>query len=411
MDNKVMNHLKRNVKLDYISTFITNLNMQSSIWVLYLAYCGLSLAQIGLVEGIYHATSILFEIPSGALADLLGRKRCMILSRICIAISCMIMLFAKGFWFFALSFVIQALGNNLNSGSEEALIYDSMKYTGQEDQYINVYGKINFIIEVSQGIATVTGGILAEFSYYWCYSACLIIAALALIPVAFMAEVPLSISSDNDCTKNSYSHSALCSQESIRQMVTFHFKTCFQILKSDIRILKIITYYSTVFASETLLFFYSQQYYFEMGYNKIQISLILLIAGVLSCAGAVASEKLFRRFGEKTAFIGTLAIAIAFVGYGFQNIFLSITVFCIAGFFNSVLYPVQSELLNRLIPSKQRATLISVNSMFFSIAMILLFPLAGMLADKCGLTAVFVGIGVVLLIFTICWNFRGNCKE
>lgn len=411
MDNKVMNHLKRNVKLDYISTFITNLNMQSSIWVLYLAYCGLSLAQIGLVEGIYHATSILFEIPSGALADLLGRKRCMILSRICIAISCMIMLFAKGFWFFALSFVIQALGNNLNSGSEEALIYDSMKYTGQEDQYINVYGKINFIIEVSQGIATVAGGILAEFSYFWCYGACLIIAALAMVPVAFMAEVPLSISSDNDCTKNSYSHSALCSQESIRQMVTFHFKTCFQILKSDIRILKIITYYSTVFASETLLFFYSQQYYFEMGYNKIQISLILLIAGVLSCAGAVASEKLFRRFGEKTAFIGTLAIAIAFVGYGFQNIFLSITVFCIAGFFNSVLYPVQSELLNRLIPSKQRATLISVNSMFFSIAMILLFPLAGMLADKCGLTAVFVGIGVVLLIFTICWNFRGNCKE
>lgn len=410
MDNKVTNHLKRNVKLDYISTFITNLNMQSSIWVLYLAYCGLSLAQIGLVEGIYHATSILFEIPSGALADLLGRKRCMILSRICIAISCMIMLFAKGFWFFALSFVIQALGNNLNSGSEEALIYDSMKYTGQEDQYINVYGKINFILEVSQGIATVAGGILAEISYFWCYGACLIIAALALIPVAFMAEVPLLISCNSEHPKNLYSQtdppSAHQIQKSIRQIVVFHFKTCFQILKSDIRILKIITYYSAVFAAETLLFFYSQQYYFEMGYNKIQISFILLIAGVLSCAGAVASEKLFRKFGEKIAFIGTLAIAMAFVGYGIQNIFLSITVFCIAGFFNSVLYPVQSELLNRLIPSKQRATLISVNSMFFSIAMILLFPLAGMLADKWGLTAVFVGIGVVLLIFAICWNFR-----
>lgn len=415
MDNKVTNHLKRNVRLDYISTFITNLNMQSSIWVLYLAYCGLNLAQIGLVEGIYHATSILFEIPSGALADLLGRKRCMILSRICIAISCMIMLFAKGFWFFALSFVIQALGNNLNSGSEEALIYDSMKYTGQEDQYIHVYGKINFIIEVSQGIATVAGGILAEFSYFWCYGACLIIAALALIPVAFMAEVPLVISCTSEHPKNPNSQTDSPStrqvQKTIKQVVVSHFKTCFQILKSDIRILKIITYYSAVFAAETLLFFYSQQYYFEMGYNKIQISFILLIAGILSCAGAVASEKLFRKFGEKIALIGTLAIAMAFVGYGFQNIFLSIAVFCIAGFFNSVLYPVQSELLNRLIPSKQRATLISVNSMFFSIAMILLFPLAGMLADKWGLTAVFAGAGVVLLIFTICWNFLDNSKK
>ena len=119
--------LKRNINLDYLSTFITNLNMQGSVWVLYLAYCGLSLAEIGLLEGIYHATSIICEIPSGAVADLLGRKRSMILSRICIAVSCMLMLFSRNFGLFAMSFIIQALGNNFNSGSEEALVYDSMK--------------------------------------------------------------------------------------------------------------------------------------------------------------------------------------------------------------------------------------------------------------------------------------------
>ena len=65
MDIKLYNKLKRNIVLDYINTFITNLNMQSSVWVLYLAYCGLSIAETGIVEGIYHATSIIFEIPSG----------------------------------------------------------------------------------------------------------------------------------------------------------------------------------------------------------------------------------------------------------------------------------------------------------------------------------------------------------
>lgn len=68
---QITDRLNRNIVLDYINTFVTNLNMQSSIWVLYLAYCGLNLAQIGLVEGIYHATSIVFEIPSGAVADLI----------------------------------------------------------------------------------------------------------------------------------------------------------------------------------------------------------------------------------------------------------------------------------------------------------------------------------------------------
>ena len=414
MNHKIEKKLTRNIKLDYISTFITNLNMQSSIWVLYLAYRGLNLAQIGIVEGIYHATSILFEIPSGALADLLGRKRCMILSRICIAVSCMIMLFARGFWFFALSFIIQALGNNLNSGSEEALVYDSMKYTGQEDQYINVYGKINFIIEVSQGISTVAGGILAEFSYFWCYLACLAIAVLALVPVVFMAEVPFNTFHSSGCNGNqkdqAYTPPAHCPPKSITRIVTLHFQTCFQILKSDIRILRIIIYYSTVFAAETLLFFYSQQYYFELGYNKIQISFILLLSGILSCAGAVMSERIFRKFGEKISFIAALAIAMAFIGYRFQNIILSITVFCIAGFFNSVLYPVQSELLNSLIPSEQRATLISVNSMFFSIAMILLFPLAGMLADFWGLTVIFTGTGLTLLMFTVFWHYAETNK-
>lgn len=57
--------------------------------------------------------------------------------------------------------------------------------------------------------------------------------------------------------------------------------------------------------------------------------------------------------------------------------------------------------LKRNIPSKQRATLISVNSMSFSIAMIVMFPLAGVLADHWGLTAVLVGVGVVILIFAI----------
>lgn len=66
--------LKKTIPLDYIYTFILNLNMANSIWVLYLAYCGMSLMQIGLLEGVYHATGILFEIPSGAIADLLGRN-------------------------------------------------------------------------------------------------------------------------------------------------------------------------------------------------------------------------------------------------------------------------------------------------------------------------------------------------
>lgn len=395
MDKKI----RRNINLDYISTFITNLNMQSSIWVLYLAYCGMNLMQIGLLEGIYHATSIVCEIPSGALADLVGRKKSMMLGRICVTISCIIMLFTRNFWWFAISFLLQALGNNFNSGSEEALVYDSMICLGEEEDYIRINGRINTVIEVSQAIATVAGGVLAEYSYFVCYAACTVISLLAFVPVVFMKEPPVL----KDGEKEEHLTAG--------RLVALHFQTSFGILASDLRILKIVTYFSVVFAAHTLLFFYSQQYYSDMGYNKIQISIIMLFAGLASCLGAILSEKLYRRFEKKISVFSAAVIALTLVFYSIGNPVLSIGMFIGANFFNSVLYPIESESLNRIIPSEQRATLISVNSMFFSIVMIVTFPVVGALADVWSLAPILGVFGALLLFFVFVWDVKISRKN
>lgn len=392
MELTLQKKLKRNIGLDYISIFIERLNMQSSIWVLYLAYCGMNLGQIGILEGIYHLTSMIFEIPSGAIADLVGRKKSIILSRICIAISCFIMLFFKSFWMFALSFAIQAIGNNFISGSEEALIYDSLKAVNEEDRFIGISGKDNVIIEVSQGIATVLGGILAEYSYFFCYAACLIISLLAFLPVLFMTEAPFD--------------KAASTEGNIITRLINHFKTSFQILKDDKRILILVVFYSVVFTAHTLLFFYSQQYFYDLGHNKITISIFMLVFSVLSCLGAFFSEKLFTRFGKKLSVVSSLLIGLFIILYVFNNTWISVAALSLSGFFVSMLYPIESASLNSLIASEQRATLISVNSMFFSIGMIILFPIAGFIADKIGLNYMFVGIGIILIVFTILWKNR-----
>ena len=402
MNEKQNLRLKRNVGLDYVHTFLSNMNMQSSIWVLYLAYCGMHLAQIGLLEGIYHATSIVCEIPSGAAADLLGRKLCMILSNICIAVSCVIMLFSKSFGCFAVSFVVQALGNNLNSGSEEALVYDSMKCLGQEEHYMGVYGRLNVLIEVAQGLATVAGGALAEFSYFWCYAACVVIAVLALLPVLWMAE-PTQCGEAADTAGEGVEDAAegTPAQRTIRETVKHHFAVSACILQKDVRIGKIIGFYSVVFAAHTLLFFYSQQYFADLGYNKVQISVIMLLVGGASCLGALVSEKMYRWFGKKCLIPETVIIAGAILCYGAGKAGVAIAALMCAGFANAALYPIQSDSLNALIPSEQRATLISVDSMCFSIVMIVLFPLAGALADRWGLKTVLLLLGVILLLFLL----------
>ncbi|MGN0166523.1 MAG: MFS transporter [Acetatifactor sp.] len=388
-ENEKLNYkLHRNIGLDYLHTLISNLNMQSSIWVLYLAYMGMNLMQIGLLEGIYHAASIVCEIPSGAMADLLGRRRSMLISRVLLALSCIIMLFGRNFGWFALSFILQSIGNSFNSGSEEALVYDSMKCLGREQEYMKVNGRMNVIIEVAQALATVAGGILAEYSYFWCYAACTVVALLALAPILLMTEPPIR---GEEASKPPLSPA---------QTLVQHFRISGAIMKADRRILNVVAYYSAIFAAQTLMFYYSQQYFADLGLNKIEISLIMLAVGVVSCAGALSGSWLFDKMGTKLSRFGAFSIAVCIACYVLESLPVAILVFLIANFFNSALYPVQSDSLNRLVPSKQRATLLSVNSMFFSLAMILAFPLVGALADRLGLPVVFAGLGILLMAAT-----------
>lgn len=389
--------LLRNIRLDYIYTFLRNLDMSSSIWVLYLAFRGMTLGQVGILEGIYHVTSMLFEIPSGAAADLLGRKRTILAGRACGALCCIIMLFSRSFSGFALGFIIQALGNNLNSGSEEALLYDSMKAIGREKDYLGVNCRINLCIEISQAIATVAGGILAEYSYVWCYGACAVIAVAGLLPVLAMTEPPMEECMEEDSEEDLSVRNASAGRHSASDGNLFirHFRLSFQILRENKLIRNIVLYYSALFTMNSLLYFYSQQYFYDLGWNKIQISIVMLFAGAAGCLGAVCSEKLYEKTGKGIVLVAAVVIALSMTVYGLRNPFAAVSALLASSFFNSVLYPVQSISLNRLLPSAQRATLISVNSMAFSVGMALLFPAVGALADISGLETVIAGLGLL----------------
>lgn len=399
IEHKKLNKLNKNIKLDYLFTFIRNLDMSSSIWVLYLAYRGMSLLEIGILEGVYHITGMLFEIPSGAVADLLGRKKTIVAGRLCMTLSCLCMLFADGFWGFALSFFLQALSSNLNSGSEEALLYDSMKLCGREEEYLKVSGRMNMLVEISQAISVVAGGILAEYSYVWCYVACIVIALLGAVAALFFTEASVMKGEkgmeDDALTEVDKSEKK---REGWGRRLMTHFSISLNILRANRRICNLVIYYSIIFAAYTLLFFYSQQYFSDMGLNKVHISLIMLVAGAFSCLGAAGSEKLYQRLGNKLVTICAVIITVGIGVFGFRHLAVAIVAMVFASFCNSLLYPIQSISLNRLIPSKQRATLISVNSMAFSVGMVVLFPAVGALADYFGLPMVFGVFGILLTV-------------
>lgn len=391
------NKFSKNVILDYIFSFLHNFGVSQAIWVLFMVYRGQSLIGVGIAEGIFHVTSLLCEVPSGAVADLFGRKKVLIAGRMLSALSSVCMLCAHSLPAFCGAFVLSALSYNLLSGTEDALVYDSMKADGNEAGYINVSARLNIIIEIAQGIGTFAGGVLSDRSFVLCYLVDIGVVALSLLPLIFMAEPPAS--SENE------SHERISFAE--------HFRTVFQILRENPAVIRIILYYPVVTAFDAVLYFYGQQYFADFGLRRIEISMIMVTGSACSCLAALCCTRILAHFKEKTKYIISVIMGLCIAACAIDNMWSAIIFFILANTVNALIYPIESSSLNALIPSAQRATIISVDSMCYSVAMIVFFPLCGFIATRTDLHLTFALLGIVLLSMMVLLlsKKKGSARE
>jgi len=173
--------LKRNVYKNYVYTLLQNIDLTRGIWMIYLASKGMSLTQLGLLETIFHMTSFTMEVPTGAIADIFGRKISRILGRIFSLISVVLLLAANSFLWFAISFVFTAISYNLESGAGDALIYDSLKEIGEEEAYMKVSGRKELFYQIAGTISFFIGGYLATKSYNIAFIITIIIGILTVL--------------------------------------------------------------------------------------------------------------------------------------------------------------------------------------------------------------------------------------
>lgn len=377
-----MNKISKNIKNEYLYRFLSSFDITSAIWVLYLGYKGMNLAEIGLIEGIFHVTGFLSEIPTGALADLFGRRKIMIIGRLTSLISAIIMLFSNSFLGFAIGFILSAWGYNLNSGSEEALVYDSLKVLKREEEYLKINGKINLIIEVSQGLAVFIGGLLSEINFSISYITAIIIGIFSLIVSFKFTEVDIREPHEERIT------------------VINHFKTSINIVRENKMLLNILIFFPTIYTFSAIIYFYGQKFLSDGGYSRVNISIIFLVNGILSSIGAILSSRVYEKFKSIVWISISMIISILILFMGNVTKSLSLLIFLLIGFLTSILQPISSKLINSMVDSKQRATIISVESMFYSMMMIILFPICGFIGDKISLDISFEIIGFIGLLIT-----------
>lgn len=379
--------LKLNISISYIYNFFLQLNITSAIWVLYLAFKGMSLIEIGILESIYHITGLLLEMPSGALADLRGRKFCVVVGRAVNLISCILMITSNSFWGFAISFMFSSAAMNLNSGAAEALIFDSLKELGEEENYKKIWGQLAFVMSIAQGIAVMLGGILADISFLYAYIFGTVIQIVALIISFNFKEAPIhDKESDNDSM-----------QDKQKKLIIGQVATSIKVLKERKTIFYTILFSALVGSLQTTVFFYSQQYFSDMGFTKTGIAFICALGSLIEAF----SSKFAYRFEGRMKLKGTLITIsslniIALVGLAFFKE-LSVLFYILTTVTGGLAFTIFSDYINSGIPSEYRATILSFDSLCFSLFMICLFPLVGFMAEYFGFSITFAGTAIIYI--------------
>ncbi len=378
-----MNYYK-NIAVNYVFTFIKNIDMTNGIWMLYLASRGLSLFEIGLLEGIFHVTSMLMETPTGAVADLFGRKASRLTGVVLAIISRVMMIFSGSFAMFAAAFVITALAYNFESGAGDALVYDSLLKEKKENRYIKVAGRIEVIYQATSILGLLAGGFVGSIRYEFAYYIAIVIGIAAFITGLFFREPDLGANR----------------REKLLPAMKRQYTESFKAMRGNGRLFYLILFTGILSSSVTLSFYYLQIAWENGTLDTLGIGVYLAISSIAAAAGAFFAERIEKRFGE--GFILKVSPALITLSiFSMYFIDWALAPLCVISVLETIVFVATRDYINRLIPSDKRATILSFESMIFSIVMILIFPVFGLISDYIGIGSTFILLGGVMLVMSL----------
>lgn len=373
-----VNKLASNIKKIYAFKFLRDFWIIVPIIIPFYKSNNLSVTQIFLVQAIFSATMLFFEIPSGYFADILGRKKTLIIGALLLPISLTIYALSHSFWPMALAEFILGIGFSMCSGTESALIFDTLKNTKQVDQYQKLEGKAEYYTRLGAAIASVFGGLLA----------------LSYLRLPFYVNI--------------FSSSLMCiialtmiEPKRAKLSTSNPFKEIIRIVRYSLthkEILPVMTFSAIILATGITSIWGYFLYLNELNINLFTYGVFFAIFQLSSAYGAKYSHWFVGKIGIPKAVYLLFLIPLIFFIFGIQQHIYLIWLPLISAWIWGMSTPLFLDVVNNIIDSEIRATVLSVSSMGGRLFYVLFSPLFGLIVDRSNLSLAFI---VLSLIYTI----------
>ncbi len=351
------------------------------IVVLFYQENGLTMGDILLLKGIYSVAIVIFEIPSGYFADVWGRKKTMIIGSILGTGGFITYYFSGGFSTFLIAELMLGIGQSFISGSDSALLYDSLQKHNKQNDYVKIEGRIISVGNFSETFAAIGGGFLAEISLRTPFLFQIFIAALA-IPAAFT----LIETSTQNKRKASFAEIFAVVQNSLLTN----------------KLLKYTILISSIIGTATLTFaWFIQPFLQQLGLSLTTIGFIWSALNLTVAIVTLFAYKIEKKLGKTKTLIGIIVfVSLGYIVTGVFNSILSIFILFVFYAIRGIATPVLKDYINKLTSSDVRATILSIRSFIIRFLFAIIGPFIGWYSDKYSLQNALILAGIVFFILS-----------
>ncbi len=378
------------VRKFYIYRFVADFALWGGIWIKYLTVDrGFELRWILLMDMPFWLLIAVLEVPFGTLSDRVGRKPIMALGAATFAITILGFSLSTNYWMLFVVYVIWAVSMALSSGVDQALLYDSLKESGEEGRFPHIAGRSQAIGVSAAFFSVLLGGLLAAQT-----SLAFTIQVSALVPligtlVALSMREPARVISQRH-----YLHD-------LREGFAFTWRTLQ--VRHSVALRSVLM--AAGFAPVVLIQPFLISFDVPTGLFGVYQAPLRLVAVV----AALVAAKLAASAGPgRMLIVGSAAMVAAFCGLGLVDNVGIFALFAIPAFVQSLVRPTMDNYINSRTPSERRATVLSVASLALSLQLAFFEPLLGFIADGTSVptAALFCGIwfGVLLPPLIFLWR-------
>lgn len=343
-------------------TLATNLAFNRAVWVIFLATRGYNPFAIGLFEMCFHIGKFVAEVPTGAFADLVGRRTALIVSCVLGALAELMFVVPTAPVLVA-SFALSGVAFAFRGGADSALLWTLAAKSGDPDQagrYSRLYSRMFLLMLAGETVGTASGGALASVALVLPFICAAAAIALGIAPLLLLPEQRVA--------------------RSERPRMAVHVAAGMRAAWRDPVLLGLLLVSGLTASVWTTIGFYTQLYFNALGFSLAAIGLIFAVSIFPDALATASAPRLLGRLPGRIILPGAIGMeAMGILLMSTEQRALGLVGFLV--FFHAadaLLAPSISRYLNQRSPEEQRATVLSLDTGLFSAAMIVLFPLFGL---------------------------------